>query len=485
MIRKGDQAMELIHNDDAVVLAFGNTYEFNERYNSGLPTTDLVTRRRLKESFGISGDLALFWGGIASHRVVVTPQKPNSVYMRYLEEQLDVSITALTPRLRTGWVCRDLLSDGATMSRLVAAIGGRSVRVLAWGATADYYALLDTLRERGVQIVHHDFPAVEDRWVVDYCDSKTGARALLQHMTPTNLDIQVPPGFICHNLAEAGGLASFLHAHHVAPVVIKSDWGNGGKAVRILNSDAHGQTFATVWARFVSEVQGDALWDHSALTVEECVGLGQDLTTPSVDGYIDSGGTVHVLGVQNMLTIEQRCVGFEMGNNVFPHDLESRLRSIVKHVGDQLSLFGYRGWFDIDFLLPNDGSLLFISEINPRRTGGSSPLAFASKRLGDSWSDAYHLKVNERLELSRPTSIARLMNIVLDLNARYSSSSAEIIPLHVRGLSLRQPYVGYVIYARTKEVALEIEEDFISAIRRVAESVNAKTHEPATISASL
>lgn len=469
--------MEQIQNDEPVVVALGNVFEFNERHNAGLSTASLVARRRFKESFGVSGDLALFWGGVANRRIVVTPQKPNPRYLRHLQDRLGVSMTVLAPRLRTGWVCRDLLSDATTLSQLVTMIAGRAVRVLAWGATSYYYALLATLRERGVQIVSHDFPTFEERWVVDYCDSKSGARTLLQNMTLADLDVRVPPGFVCHNLEEAGGLAAFLHAYRGVPVVIKSDWGDGGKAVRVLSTDDHGQAFGPVWARFVSEVQGEALWNRAAIIVEEAVGLGHDLTTPSADGYIDADGAVRVLGVQNMLTIRQKCVGFEMGRGLLPHALERRLGAVVERVGRRLSLLGYRGWFDIDFLLPNDDSGLFISEINPRRTGGSSPLEFASRRLGDGWADTYYLRTYERFELPHVVSLAELMDIVTNLNTLYSGMSAEIVPLHVRGISLRQPYVGYVIYAKTRDDALGLEAAFSSRMRRTAETVAAQSRE--------
>jgi len=63
------------------------------------------------------------------------------------------------------------------------------------------------------------------------------------------------------------------------------------------------------------------------------------------------------------------------GNEVFPEAFTERVRAkasdYAARIGDQLLKDGYRGYFDVDFLIDQDCGEVYLGEINPRVTGAS------------------------------------------------------------------------------------------------------------------
>jgi biotin carboxylase len=64
------------------------------------------------------------------------------------------------------------------------------------------------------------------------------------------------------------------------------------------------------------------------------------------------------------------------GNDVFPGVLNdeqrNRARVLTQHLGDRLASEGYRGFFEVDYLVDLDTGELYLGELNPRLSGISS-----------------------------------------------------------------------------------------------------------------
>jgi biotin carboxylase len=83
------------------------------------------------------------------------------------------------------------------------------------------------------------------------------------------------------------------------------------------------------------------------------------------------------------------------GNEVFPSittpELRERARSMTAAMGDRLAREGYRGYFELDFLLDADSGELYLGELNPRVTGASSMTNVSSIAYGDAPLFLFHL----------------------------------------------------------------------------------------------
>jgi hypothetical protein len=443
-----------------IVLVIGNMYEFNTRYNYSLSPESLRIRRENKENFAISAEMALFWGGTIDTRVVVLPVQPDPSFVSDVGKYLGVTIKCLNPALVTGWICRDLLMDRHTLDELLLYLIPYEVLVMPWGATYDYYRLLSFLVENGIKVVDSNCPPIESYWAVNYCDSKLGSRSIIEQMRSHFPDFGAPSGYVCHSPSEAVSVAEILSLEQGEPVILKSDIGSGGKGVK-LYSPRQGQKSTYISASdLLSSINNDELWQNVHILVESAIGGGVDLSTPSFDGFIRFDGGISTMGIENMLTNEHQCVGVEMGPNVIPLHVYERIERIGTAIGEHIAHLGFRGWYDVDFLLPISGSELYASEINARRGGATSPIEISQRLFGPMWNETAYMKSFERLWLNRKLNGYDELKFIIDaINNQLDLQSAGIIPLYSNSVILQKPYIGYVIYGKSRDEAIAIESE--------------------------
>lgn len=96
------------------------------------------------------------------------------------------------------------------------------------------------------------------------------------------------------------------------------------------------------------------------------------------------------------------------GNEIYADAFTPRIRSLARKYtrlfGDQLRKEGYKGYFELDFLIDQDNGKIYLGELNPRVTGASSITNHAVFALADAplflfhileWMDVpYKLSVN-------------------------------------------------------------------------------------------
>ena len=83
------------------------------------------------------------------------------------------------------------------------------------------------------------------------------------------------------------------------------------------------------------------------------------------------------------------------GNEIFADAFTTRIcrqaRKYTQAMGDQLREEGYRGYFELDFLIDEDTGKLYLGELNPRITGASSITNHAVFALADAPLLLFHL----------------------------------------------------------------------------------------------
>jgi hypothetical protein len=83
------------------------------------------------------------------------------------------------------------------------------------------------------------------------------------------------------------------------------------------------------------------------------------------------------------------------GNEIFPGSFTPELRQqavdYTFKFGEQLRKEGYRGYFELDFLIDMDGNQLYLGELNPRITGASSMTNHAAFAHADAPLFLFHL----------------------------------------------------------------------------------------------
>ena len=83
------------------------------------------------------------------------------------------------------------------------------------------------------------------------------------------------------------------------------------------------------------------------------------------------------------------------GNEIFPDAFTQKLRNKARdytfRFGEQLRKEGYRGYFELDFLIDLKSGELYLGELNPRITGASSMTNHAAFAHADAPLFLFHL----------------------------------------------------------------------------------------------
>ena len=83
------------------------------------------------------------------------------------------------------------------------------------------------------------------------------------------------------------------------------------------------------------------------------------------------------------------------GNEIYPNAFTAKIRRLAakytQQFGDQLREEGYKGYFELDFLIDQDNGELYLGELNPRVTGASSITNHAVFALADAPLFIFHI----------------------------------------------------------------------------------------------
>ena len=83
--------------------------------------------------------------------------------------------------------------------------------------------------------------------------------------------------------------------------------------------------------------------------------------------------------------------GNEIFANAFSQQIRDRARDYTFRFGEQLREEGYRGYFELDFLIDQDSGEIYLGELNPRITGASSMTNHAAFAHADAPLFLFHL----------------------------------------------------------------------------------------------
>jgi hypothetical protein len=83
--------------------------------------------------------------------------------------------------------------------------------------------------------------------------------------------------------------------------------------------------------------------------------------------------------------------GNEIFDGAFTQEIRDRARDMTFRFGEQLREEGYRGYFELDFLIDQDDGEIYLGELNPRITGASSMTNHAAFAHADAPLFLFHL----------------------------------------------------------------------------------------------
>ncbi len=98
-----------------------------------------------------------------------------------------------------------------------------------------------------------------------------------------------------------------------------------------------------------------------------------------------------IVGFKELTPYRGGWAGNEISPNAFPLEISERARDLTFKFGEELHKTGYRGYFELDFLIDEDTDEVWLGELNPRVTGASAMTNIASFAFADMPLFLFHL----------------------------------------------------------------------------------------------
>ena len=142
-----------------------------------------------------------------------------------------------------------------------------------------------------------------------------------------------------------------------------------------------------------------------------------------------------------------------MGKNCLNRNTESKICKIAKAIGKRYSELGYRGFFDVDFIISERG-ITYPIETNARRTGGTHVFDLTRHLFGNKWQNKIVALSSDSFYYGKTISSAQ--NILEKLSEINFPMDGEKKGVVVVAVDSHQPVFALVIFAPTKKEVMKI-----------------------------
>ena len=184
-------------------------------------------------------------------------------------------------------------------------------------------------------------------------------------------------------------------------LVLQSAFGDSGHTTFFIKSE-------TDYRRHAHEIEGEG--EIKIMKRIDCRGSAIEACATK-EGTIVGPLMTELVGFAELTPYRGGWCGNEIFSTAFPPKTRQKARELTYLFGEQLRKEGYRGYFELDFLIDKKTGDIWLGELNPRITGASSMTNHAAFAHADAPLFLFHL-----LEFSRkPFSLD-----VEELNARWA-----------------------------------------------------------------
>ncbi len=226
----------------------------------------------------------------------------------------------------------------------------------------------------------------------------------------------------------------------------------------------------------LGKLRQNSYWDKFPIIIESLINVNPAIAGgfPNVEFKISKNGRVDFLYFCGMrITKEGVFKGMEVNDDVISDRLETQMMDTGFFVGEKYAQAGYRGYYDVDFVIAKNGKL-FVTESNVRRTGGTHVYHMATKLIGEDFIyDTYILSNNIfPLPKGKKYSFAKMLNILSSI--LYNKKTKEGLIIISENL-LKQNKLAYVIFGTSKKKALFLEKQMEDLLTLSASSPRRRT----------
>ena len=391
-------------------------------------------------------------------RVLITPFPLDP---QFLNDSLKImkykNVANLAPKRVGESICESTLADHDLLDRIIRIIQENpGINIISYAGTPEFLELLKVLRKRGLEFSAPEVP-MENLWTTAFFDSKSGFRQTVDKLGSSFP--AMPCGAICFNSLEIEGFAAYLSGCG-KDFLLKSNRGLAGAGLKIVKkSDIKNGNVAEHVATLVKK---ESYFRKDAVVVEEFIEPDMSVCggAPNVELQLTDDG-VEVLYVCGMRVTPQGVFkGVELGSGAVPAKLETLMIRSSKVFGNYLRRYGYRGFFELDFVFGKDGKPYPI-EANLRRTGGTHVFELSKRVLGRDFVKNYYVVGSNMTDTKKFKG--KSYSLVKEKVSKFlfpMGGKKEGVFLTIPGL-LDRGNLGYVVVGRSHARVYQIEKEFL------------------------
>ncbi|MSR71653.1 MAG: ATP-grasp domain-containing protein [Candidatus Taylorbacteria bacterium] len=406
----------------------------------GIADKNCKTQKINKEHFLSSR--FLFWE--KDNKIVITPFEIERAVLDQLNNLGYINTICWTPKGKGINLCEEILRDTDLFIKLKNLISENpSITLSPYCYTKEFAQLIEMLREEHLIFTVDQEPQKKSAWLVDYLGSKIGFRIEIE-----KLKIKSPEFFICKSKKEIIAAGKWF-LEQKKSFVAKVSQGEGGWGVLLVDNDT----------KIQEELDSDSIWEKEPFIVEEFIdSIPGDDNSPSVEVCINNKKVTVKYVCNQILDARGKFMGILMGQDCIDKKIQLKIHLIAKKIGKRYKELGYRGYFDIDFILSKDGELYPV-ETNVRRTGGTHVFDSARYIFGDKWfketvcfsNDCFTYKGNI---LSSNEIFRKIKKLQMPMQQKREG-------VIITTIDTNSPVFAFIIFASTKVKAISIYKQLI------------------------
>ena len=164
-------------------------------------------------------------------------------------------------------------------------------------------------------------------------------------------------------------------------LVLQSAFGDSGKTTYFISSEED-------WDKHSSDIVNEP--EIKIMKRVNCRGSAIEACTTK-KGTIVGPLMTELVGFSELTPYKGGWCGNEIFAEAFTQDIRDQARNYTRAFGEALREEGYRGYFELDFLIDLDNGELYLGELNPRVTGASSMTNHAAFAHADMPLFLFHL----------------------------------------------------------------------------------------------
>lgn len=412
-------------------------------------------------------DRDLFSNVDENNLTIILPKKIDPDFLQYVtqttgKKKWDI----LVPNKHSGQICLDIIQDRDLFNELVElANGAKKLVLISYAVSPQLFQLITELKTYGIDVYTPEAPTEENAWCVNFFGSKSGIRQLAQKSTALEPDFVMADGLICVQSLDASRIAAQKYVKE-GGVVLKTNKGHTGMGVLIFRPEDLPKDYQNCQKAILSILKQNDYWDKFPIVVESLININPAVGGgfPSVEFKIQKSGRIEFLYFCGMRMLpDGTFLGMEVNEDAITDRISARIIDTGFFIAEQYASLGYRGYFDVDMVAAKNGQV-YVSESNVRRTGGTHVYQMADNLIGkDFFTDSYILS-NNAYELKagvRPSfkKVLELLTPVL-----FNKKTKEGLVIASANL-LTQGVFAYVIFAKNKKKAMEIENKAFALLK--------------------